>query len=123
MRARLVLLLVAAAPLAGCGAAPTPGAASMGMPTLGDVASSNVIDRSCACLMRTGTCAMLADAVPGHFETRNLQCAIVSRGEGTVRCRFEQRFVTEYDRTPGQPGPWQREVRQLRTMPGGWCVG
>ena len=123
MRARLALLLLAAAPLAGCGAAPEPVAASMDMPTLADVMSSNVSDRSCACVMRTGTCAMLAEAVPGHFEARHLHCAIDRRDAGAVRCRFEERFVTEYEGAPGQPGPWQPRDSRYRPMPGGWCVG
>ena len=123
MHARLAMLLLAVAPLPGCGVAADPVAVSVAMPTLADVTSSNVRDRSCACAMRTGTCAMVADAVPGYHEARNLHCAVVSGDESAVRCRFEERFVIQSVGVADQPGPWRAIDSQFRRLPGGWCAG
>ncbi|HYI47210.1 MAG TPA: hypothetical protein VEX35_01985 [Allosphingosinicella sp.] len=121
MQSRSAALFLAIA-LIGCGA-PATAPAPYAMPALGDVLSSNMTDRSCACARDRQACAMVSDAVPGHFEGRGLQCAGVPGESGVVRCRFEERFVTENVGSPARPGPWQPRDGQFRRIAGGWCAG
>ena len=96
---------------------------SLAMPTLYDVLPSNTHDRSCQCLLH-GQCANVADALPGHFEGRNLQCRVENEAARLVRCRVESRFVNEWQEARPIPGAWAWEEGVFYSnAPGAWCRG
>ena len=93
------------------------------MPTIADVLPSNVTDKSCGCVLRNA-CAMVADAVPGQWEGRNLQCRVENEARRLVRCRFEARFVEEWQPDRPTPGEWAWQGGVFHVSPrGAWCAG
>ena len=67
---------------------------------------------------------MVADAIAGEFEGRNLQCRIEDQADRVVRCRFETRFVEGYPPNERRPGAWRwHESVYHNYAPGAWCAG
>jgi hypothetical protein len=122
----LVLLLSLLAATAGCdspASRPAREAEPLALPTIHDVMSSNHNDKGCICVLH-GQCANIADAVPGRFEGRNLECEPVDRQARKVRCRFDERFVAEWPDTAPSPSPWQpRDSVYTNLGKGAWCLG
>ena len=115
----IVLLLAACDSGTTLSAPRTP----LAMPTMIDVIPSNTSDRSCACELRR-QCVMVADAIAGEFEGRNLQCRVENEAGRVVRCRFEARFVEGYPPNERSPGPWRWEESVYHNYaPGAWCAG
>lgn len=92
------------------------------LPTIDDVLGPAYSDGSCGCEMG-GMCANIADAIPGYWEGRNLQCRVEDSAGRIARCRFESRY---WDATfPDKPvaGPWRTQEGLYHHYGGGWCQG
>jgi hypothetical protein len=132
IRLRAAAMLLAAG-AQGCGRQGPDEAAALplAMPPEYEVSPDHYDDRSCACEIDR-MCAMLSDAVPGHFETRKISCRPLDVGQRTVRCEAETRFITTHylptKKADGQyetrdvPGDWRPHSVILKEYgPGQWC--
>ena len=92
------------------------------LPTIEDVLGPAYSDGSCACEM-TGMCANIADAIPGYWEGRNLQCRIEDKAGRIARCRFESRYWdTSFPEKP-VASPWESQEGLYHHYGAGWCEG
>jgi hypothetical protein len=102
-----------------------PGPAPLGptdLPTIEDVLGPAYSDGSCACEMN-GMCANIADAIPGYWEGRNLQCRVEDAAGRIAKCRFESRYWDATFPEKPVPSPWESRESLYHHYGGGWCEG